>query len=89
MHTTDYYVNRDVDAQTMLGLLAWGRKVTTEQAQDACKALKEDIAERIRNYKDTSELERAKGSYCMLLSYRKQWAEQGPFDDCSHWAGNV
>ncbi len=86
MHTTDYYLNRDLDAKIMSARLEWGREITTKQAIERVAELKERRADYIRNYKSVEQLERTIGYYQLLILDRQRWSSYC-CDDCSHWAG--
>jgi hypothetical protein len=89
MQTTDFYVNRDVDAKLMLQRLVAYRHLSTPEAQQHLESLGLERSDAIRNYKDTSTLDGRIGGLLCLLDDRERWASAGPFDDCSHWAGNI
>lgn len=89
MMTTAHYSNRDIDASLMVRRLRWGLGLTTAQAIEQLERQRERRSEAIRNYKDTRAIEHTLGELALLLGHREVWSEQGPFDDCSHWAGSV
>ena len=89
MHTTDHYTNLDIDAHIMVCRLRGNVHLTTAEAEAMLKRTEAAIKDCVRNYKETRHLERDAGILRLLLNDRQTWSEQGAFDDCSHWVGNM
>ena len=88
MHTTEYYSNRDVDAQLMVQRLKRHRNITTDYALEAIERLKMERTHAINNYKSTTVLDHELGELRLLVRDRELWNNYC-CDDCSHWAGKL
>jgi hypothetical protein len=89
MHTLEEYVNRSIDATLMLRRIRWGASVSTEKAREQLAEVEACITYGVSNYKDVSKLETKKGNLLLLIRDRELWSNIGPFDDCSHWVGQI
>jgi len=89
MHTLEEYVNRSIDATLMLRRIRWGTSVSTEKAREQLAEVEACITYGVSNYKDVSKLETKKGNLLLLIRDRELWSNIGPFDDCSHWVGQI
>jgi len=89
MHTLEEYVNRSIDATLMLRRIRWGTSVSTEKAREQLTEVEACITYGVSNYKDVSKLETKKGNLLLLIRDRELWSNIGPFDDCSHWVGQI
>jgi hypothetical protein len=89
MMMTYYYSNREIDGQMMVQRLRWGRTIPTDRAKCYVEGYELTRSHAISNYKDTRQIERDLGDMRLLLSNRDMWSQEGAFDDCSHWVGEV
>lgn len=88
MISTDYYVNRDIDAKIMLGILHQYLDLPTDQAEEELATHLKAESKNVSLYKHCAHQSNRIGQLRLLLLVRSFWSPQGAFDDCTHWIGS-